>query len=72
VKANQGGALIISHDTAAEVQTALDLLRKGLGLTAGESGTVAYDPIVNLDLIGEPRVMWDGLNYTVFLFVSAG
>jgi len=72
MKAQQLRTLIISKASLVDVQTALDLLRSGAGLTAGQSGTVAYDSIANLELVGYPRVVWDGTKYTVFLYVSAG
>jgi len=72
MKAQQLRTLIISKPALADVQTALDLLRSGAGLTAGQSGTIAYGAIDNLELVGTPVVVWDGLNYNVFLYVSAG
>ena len=49
MKAQQLRTLIISKASLVDVQTALDLLRSGAGLTAGQSGTVAYDSIANLE-----------------------
>ena len=68
--------LILQNADPVQLQAALDLLRNGNGLTAPQSGTIAYDPIggatVRTTLVGEPKVFFDGFYYTVFLFVSSG
>lgn len=64
--------VIISLTDLVAVHTALDLLQSGSGLTAVQSGVDDEDPIGNLTLIGEPRVLFDGFKYTVFLFVTTG
>lgn len=72
MKAVQVRTVTISLATPTLVQAALDKLRTGQALTAGDSGTIAFDPIVNVELIGQPTVVWDGIYYTVFLFVTSG
>ena len=76
LSASQLRTLILQNPDPVQLQAALDALRNGAGLTAVQSGTVAYDPIggssIRLSLIGEPKVFFDGVNYTVFLFVSSG
>lgn len=64
--------IIISLDDLVDVQAALDLLRAGKGLSAPESGVVAYDKVTGQTLLGEPVVKFDGFKYTVFLFVTSG
>lgn len=72
MRSTQLRSIVIDKAALTDVLTALELLRNGQGLTAGESGTVAYDPISDVELIGAPQVVWNGISYAVFLFVSAG
>jgi hypothetical protein len=72
MKGQQVKTIIIQQADINDIQTALDLLRSGQGLTAGESGLAAVDPIANLELIGQPQVVWDGLYYNVFFYISSG
>lgn len=72
MKAPQLRTIVISKPLLVDVQAALDLLRNGAGLTAGESGVVAYAALDNVELGPAPVPVWDGLNWNVFLFVSAG
>lgn len=64
--------IIVARTNLVDVQAAMDLLRAGKGLTAGESGTIEYEKITGQTLIGEPQVKFDGFKYTVFLFVTSG
>ena len=72
MKSQQLRTIVLSLDTPTKVQTAMDLLRSGLGLTAGQSGLGVVEAIANLELVGQPTVVWDGLYYNVFLFVTSG
>lgn len=72
MKANQLRTIILQKAAVTDIQTAMDKLRNGSALTAGESGTVAYDAIADLELVGSPFPVWDGVKYTVLIFVSAG
>lgn len=71
-KAQYLRTIIIALADLVAVHTALDLLQSGSGLTAVQSGVADEDPIANLSLIGEPRVLFDGFKYTIFLFVTTG
>ena len=74
MKARQLRTIIISKPDPVDVQAALDKLRGGKALTAGESGVTDYAPLQNVDLAGAapPPPIFDGVNYTVFLFVLSG
>lgn len=80
MKAQQLNTIILSLADPVALQAALDLLRAGKGLTAGQSGTVAYPgnpdgtgPFANnVELGPNPVVFFDGFQYTVFLFYIQG
>lgn len=72
MKAQQCRTVIVQQANINDIQTALDLLRYGQGLTAGESGLAAVDPIANLELVGQPLIVWDGQYYNAFIFVTSG
>lgn len=74
MKAAQVRTLILKNPSLVDLQGALDILRSGKGLTALESGTVDYDPITDVPVVGNipPRVLWDGTNYVLFFFVGSG
>lgn len=72
MKAQQCRTVIIQQADINDIQTALDLLRDGQGLTAGESGLGAVEAIANLELIGTPLIVWDGQYYNAFIFVTSG
>ena len=71
MQAQQLRTLIISLPDPVSVDAALTLLRNGQALSSAQSGTVAYDPITQQTLIAQ-QALFDGFNYTVFLFVSQG
>lgn len=80
MKAQQLRTITLSLADPVAVQAALDLLRTGKGLTAGESGTIAYPlnpdgsgPLANgVELGPNPQVFFDGFFFTVFLFYVSG
>ena len=72
MKAQTLRTVIIAQANLVDVHTALDLLQSGAALTAVQSGVDAEDPIANLTLVGEPRVIFDGFRYSVFLYVTTG
>lgn len=69
--AQQLRTIIISLPDPVSVDAALTILRNGNALSSAQSGTVAYEPIVQQTLIDQ-QVLFDGFNYTVILFVAAG
>lgn len=72
MRAQQLRTVIISHADPVLVQTALDKLRAGQGLSAAESGVSDVEPIRNLTLMGTPpQLLFDGEKYTQVLYVSA-
>lgn len=74
MKARQVRTIIVSKPDLADVQSALDKLRAGKSLTAGESGVTDYEALGSVDMIGDrlPPPIFDGYNYTVFFFVASG
>jgi hypothetical protein len=69
-KAQGVRTIVISLTSLAAVTTALNLLANGQALTSAQSGVNAEDPITQLSLIGEPKVIFDGFYWTVMLFVT--
>lgn len=77
MNANKVQTYILKNASATNLLTALDLLRNGQALTSGQSGTVAIAAGVfgagNTLIESQPwRVVWDGTNYVMFLFVTTG
>lgn len=80
MKAQQVSTIIISLNDLTLVQAALDKLRKGQSLTAGDSGTIAYGPDPDgsgpfgnaVEMACPPAVLFDGFNWNVFLFYLSG
>lgn len=70
MKAQKLRTVILSLDNLVDVHTALDLLSNGGSLTAVQTGVADEDPISDLSLVGEPRVLFDGFNWNIFLFVT--
>ena len=63
--------IIVSNNDLVLLHSALDKLRKGKALTAGESGVSAEDAIANLDLVVPiPPMIFDGKFYTQVLYVA--
>ena len=79
MNAGQLRTIILQNANPVALQTALDLLRTGNALTAVQSGTQAYSaiwtpgpPSFQSQLVSDPHVFFDGIYYTVFLFVTTG
>ncbi len=70
VRAQKLRTVIIKQAAIADVATALNLLMNGSGLTALQSGVNVEAPIADLTLLSEPKVLFDGFTYVVFLFVT--
>lgn len=71
LKAQQLRTIWIALDDKLNVLTALQKLQNNQGLSAGESGTIAYEAIANATLLGEPVVMFDGFLWNVVVFVTS-
>lgn len=71
LKAQQLQTVWISRDDKLDVLAALQKLQDGQGLTAVESGTIAYDPISSFTLIGEPEIVFDGFLWNMLIFVTS-
>lgn len=69
-KAQGVRTIAISLTSLTAVTAALALLANGQPLTAVQSGVNAEDPINQLSLIGQPEVVFDGIYWNVFLFVT--
>jgi hypothetical protein len=72
MRSTQLRVVIIDQPVLIDVLVALELLRSGQPLTAGESGTIAYNPISELELVGDPQMVWNGISYVFVLKVSSG
>ena len=79
MNAGQLRTIILQNANPVALQAALDKLKAGNALTAGDSGTVAYTPVwaagppsFQSQLVCDPHVFFDGIYYTVFLFVTTG
>lgn len=74
MRAQQLRTIILQNADMVLLQDALDKLREGKDLTAGESGVSAVDNIQNVALASDapPEVYFDGFKFTVFLFVASG
>jgi hypothetical protein len=72
MKARQLRTLIIAKPDPVDVQAALDKLRGGQALTAGESGVVDYPAIANSELVQVCDPVFDGVNLIIVLYVTSG
>lgn len=70
MKAQQLRTVILASNDLTVLHGLLDTLSAGGALTAAETGVDDEDPISDLSLVGEPRVIFDGFKYTLFLFVT--
>ena len=70
-KANTVRLVLISLPNLATVLTVFEKLRL-TDITAGESGVADQDTVNALTLIGEPKLVFDGTNWNLSLFVTTG